>query len=214
MAMIKKKLQAFLSFLLNDVSDKFDAIALKSIVDKLFIITEKIIIHFPKFLPFYINYYQDIIDQEIKLANITSKSLILHVGCGSIPASSMLLAQKTNASVVGIDRDAHAIKKAKMCIKTLHLSDKITVKKKDATKINLSSFDVILISQGIMPKQLFLQQLSKKISNNQLVILRSFSQHQSLDDHDNFLKDYYFIKDIFCHTTHGSTTSVILQKKK
>ena len=214
MTMIKKKLQAFLSFLLNDIGDNFDAIALKSIVDNLFIITEKTIIHFPRFLPFYINYYQDIIDQEIKIANITSKSLILHVGCGSIPASSMLLAQKTNASVVGIDRDAHAIRKAKICIKNLNLSDKVTVKTKDATQINLASFDVILISQGIMPKQVFLKQLSKKISNTQLIILRSFSQHHSLDDQDKFLKDYYSIKDIFCHTAHGSTTSIILQKKK
>lgn len=212
--MVKKKLQAFLSFLLNDISDNFDAIALKSLVDKLFIITEKTIIHFPRFLPFYINYYQDIIDQEIKLAMIASKTSILHIGCGSIPASSVLLAQKTNASVVGIDRDADAIKKAKMCIKNLTLSNKVTVKKKDATQIDLSSFDVILISQGIIPKQIFLQQLSKKISLNQLVILRSFSQYHSLDDHDKFLTNYYTIKDIFCHTTHGSTTSIILQKKK
>ena len=68
--MIKQKIQALILFLLNDISDKFDAIALKSLVDLLFKISEKVIIHFPKFLPFYIEYYADIIEQEISMINI------------------------------------------------------------------------------------------------------------------------------------------------
>jgi len=35
-------------FFLNDIGDKFNALALKRLVDYLFILSEKIIIHFPR----------------------------------------------------------------------------------------------------------------------------------------------------------------------
>ncbi|OYT28177.1 hypothetical protein B6U98_05435 [Thermoplasmatales archaeon ex4572_165] len=211
--MIKQKAQALILFLLNDISDKFDAISLKSLVDFLFKISEKIIIHFPKFLPFYIEYYADIIEQEISMINMTDSASILHIGCGSIPASSILLAKKTQAKILGIDLDFHAIKKAKICIKNMGLTKRVVVKQMDALKSDLSSHKIILISQGIIPKEIFMQKLADNLSLDQIIVLRSFSQDKSLDPSDEFLKNSYNILDIFCHKKHGSTTSIVLKKK-
>jgi len=212
--MIKQKIQALILFLLNDISDKFDAIALKSLVDLLFKISEKVIIHFPKFLPFYIEYYADIIEQEISMINIRNSTSILHIGCGSIPASSILLAKKTQAKIIGIDIDDHAIKKAKKCIKNMGLTKRVIVQKMDALKSDLSSYELILISQGLMPKEDFMQKLVDTLSVDQIVILRSFSQDGALNPSDKFLHNYYNIIDIFCHKKHGSTSSIILKKKE
>ena len=212
--MIKQKAQALILFLLNDISDKFDPIALKSLVDFSFKISEKIIIHLPKILPFYIEYYADIIEQEISMINIKNSDSILHIGCGSIPASSILLSKKTQANILGIDLDDHAIKKAKICIKNMGLTKRVDVKQMDALKSDLSSYEIILISQGIIPKEDFMQKLTDKLSADTIVILRSFSQNGSLDSSDNFLHEYYNIEEIFCHKKHGSTSSIILKKKK
>ena len=95
-------------FFLNDIGDKFNALALKRLVDYLFVLSERIIIHFPRFIQFYINYYDDIIDHEINIADISKSSKTVHIGCGPIPSSSILLAQKTNGYVLGIDRDDYA----------------------------------------------------------------------------------------------------------
>ena len=94
------------------------------------------------------------------------------------------------------------------------MTKRVVVKQMDALKSDLSSYETILISQGIMPKEEFMQNLSDNLSVDQIVILRSFSQDESLDPSDNFLHNYYNIVDIFCHKKHGSTSSIILKKKK
>lgn len=211
--MMKKNLRSFVFLFLNDISDKFDANALKGIVDIAFIVTEKIIIHFPSILPLYVEYYSDIIDHEIKLTHMDQTTSVLHVGCGSIPASSMLLAQKCNAKVTGIDRDEKAVKKARICVENNGLSHQIDIQQKDALQMDLLSYNVILISQGIIPKESFLKELSKHISSDQILILRSFSRDGAIDDADKFLNQYYAIVQIYHHTNHGETVSIILQKK-
>ena len=148
------------------------------------------------------------------MINIKNSASILHIGCGSIPASSILLAKKTQAKIIGIDLDDHAIKKAKKCIKNMGLTKRVIVKKMDALKSDLSQYEIILISQGIIPKEGFMQKLADTLSLDQIIILRSFSQDESLNPSDNFLHNYYDIIDIFCHKKHGSTSSIILKKRE
>ena len=51
-------------------------------------------------------------NKEINLANVTKDDRILHIGCGSIPATSVLLAKKTGSEVTGIDNDFSSVKQA------------------------------------------------------------------------------------------------------
>ena len=211
-----KKSRTFkaLIFFLNDIGDKFDTLALKRLVDFVFMVTEKILIHFPRYIGFYIRYYDDIIEHEISIAKMSHSSKIIHIGCGSIPASSILLAQKTGGFVLGIDRDQHAVDHARRCIADSGLSKQVDIRKDDAAlDSDLSSFDVILISQGIAPKEPVLQALSKKIIDDHIIILRSFSTSESLEEQDLFLSDYYTIHQVFHHKIHGSTISIFLKKK-
>jgi precorrin-6B methylase 2 len=211
--MIKERMNTLFYFLLNEIFDKFDAIALKKLVDNLFTFSEKIIIHYPRLLPFYIDYYDDIIDNEIQIAQITSETKLLHIGCGSIPASIILLARKTGAIVQGIDKDKQAIENARICIQNLGISQSIDIRQGDALQMNILAYDVILISQGIVPKKHFLITLSKKLTKDHLIILRSFSTDHTLDAHDQFLMNHYAIQQIFSHNIHGSTVSIFLKKK-
>jgi precorrin-6B methylase 2 len=209
----QKNTEKIMDFLINKISDKFNANTLKPLIDQVFNLSEKIIIHLPALLPSYIKYYQDIIEKEIKAANIDSSSKILHIGCGSIPASSILLAKKTHAHLLCIDKDAHAIQNAKTCIDIMGASNHIEVQNTDASTKNLKPYRVILISQGITPKKEVLETIAKHLSPDQIILLRSFSQQNTLHSSDQFLKNQYQIRGILSHKNHGSTTSIVLQKK-
>ena len=58
-----------------------------------------------KLLPFYLDFYRDMVKKEISFGRITSKNNILHIGCGPIPATSILITEITNANVTGIDNN-------------------------------------------------------------------------------------------------------------
>jgi precorrin-6B methylase 2 len=139
--------------------------------------------------------------------------LILHVGCGSIPASSILLAQKTKGVILGIDKDDYAVKQAKKFISHTNPSKHLEIKKGGPLDFDLCLFDVILISQGIVPKKQVLKALSTKITDEQIIILRSFSASSTIDEQDLFLSEYYTIQHVYQHTIHGSTISIFLKKK-
>ena len=61
--------------------------------------------------------------EEIKIANISSKDKVLHIGCGIFPSETFLIAEKTGAKVVGIDNSKRAVDLArKFIIKKINIS--------------------------------------------------------------------------------------------
>ena len=83
------------NFILKKIGIKFDAFKLKKTVDFGFVIVEKIIVKLCKLQTFYLDFYKEMVDTEIKLASISKDDKILQVGCGPIPATSILLAKKS-----------------------------------------------------------------------------------------------------------------------
>ena len=102
----------FLSFsqriFFEELGDKFNVKSLKKTMDFLYVIFEKICIKFEMISKYYIDLYQELIDKEIKMASISNVDTVLVVGCGSLPTTSVLVFNKTNAKVTGIDIDSIA----------------------------------------------------------------------------------------------------------
>jgi 2-polyprenyl-3-methyl-5-hydroxy-6-metoxy-1,4-benzoquinol methylase len=199
---------------LEKFSTKFNISYLKKFVDNIFEFVEKITIKLDKLLPLYNKYYEDLIENEIKLGNITNKSQVVHIGCGAVPSTSILVAKITNANVIGIDKDPKAVEKARFYIKKLNMNNKIEIKQADALDFPMSHFDVILISHGIEPRDKFLKKLSSNINEKSIIIFRTFSsEEKKLSEEDEFLTDIFKIKKIAEHQRHGSVISVSLSKK-
>ena len=191
-----------------------NAFALKFISDYLFIVIEKIIVKLPLLLSPYITYYEDIVDKEIKIAKITRQDNILHIGCGSIPSTSLLIAQKTKAPTIGIDKNIPTVQDAQNCVHTLHQENQIQIHHADALTYTMQSSDVIIVSQGIEPRYEVLEHIAKTIGHNTRVIFRTFSsKNDNITKEDAVLSTLFSIQDIVAHPQHGILISVLLRKK-
>ena len=153
-------------------------------------------------------------ENEIKLANISKNDRILHVGCGPLPATSIILAKETGAKITGIDYNPNSVKQAKFFISKYHLSDQIQIIHADAIQFPVDNFDLILLSQGIKPRKKILEQISKSIKPNMRVIYRTTSSVDGeISQNDLFLKEIFKIVKIAYNKKNGLLISILLNKK-
>jgi 2-polyprenyl-3-methyl-5-hydroxy-6-metoxy-1,4-benzoquinol methylase len=175
--MSKQKSSGLLSFVQNlyfqDIGNKFKPGTLKRFNSLLFILFEKIVIKFDIFLFDYINIYKLLVNEEIKLANISSNDSILVIGCGSIPSSCILLTQETEAKITGIDIDKKAVKKATNLINKLNLEKNIKIDKGNGAEYQVKNYDIIMILYGVKNLIKIFNHLSKDMKDHARIIIRA-----------------------------------------
>jgi len=204
-----------ISFVVEKISVKFDFHKLKKLNDLGFIIVEKIVVNLDGLLPVYLDFYKEMVENEIILANISKKDEILHIGCGSVPSTSILISKKTDSRVTAIDKKYKSVKQAKKLLSRLNLSDKIEIEHKDVSKFHLEKFDLIIVSQGIKPYNETLDHISKTMKNGARLILRTTSSSDgNLADKDSFLNEIFHIGKIVNQKKNGLLISVLLSKKQ
>jgi len=196
---------------ISKVIVKFDNTKLKKLIDLIFILAEKIVVKLNKLLPFYLDFYEDMVENEIILADISKNDKILHIGCGPIPATSILVAKKTKAHVTGIDNKIISVKQASNIISSQNLSDKIKIIHADALDFSLENFDLIIISQGVKPYDKILKRISSDMNKDGRVVLRTTStQNGKLTEKDVFLNDLFNVDKIIRQEKNGLLISVLL----
>jgi len=201
--------------LIYGISSKLKPYKLKKFSDKIFIFIENFLLNFYNLHRAYLDIYDDMTDNEIKLANISKDDKILHIGCGSLPASCILIAKKIGASITGIDNNLKSVKYAQLCIKKYNLIDKIEIKFSDARNFPFEKFDVIFVSQGISPQKKILKNIANKMKNNSRIIFRSISNKKNeLNKNDLFIIDIFKMDKIVHHKENGPLISILLCKKQ
>ena len=211
---IKRVIWRIIHFLEFKIIIKMDCHKLKSIIDIVFIMSEKIFSKLDILLPVYIQYYQELIQTEIDLAQIAEKRTLLDVGSGSIPASCILLAKKTNVKIVGIDKNPESVKRSKKVLSRLNLEERVEIIDANAMNFPMNDFDIIIIANGINPYYELLERVSKDMRNDATVIFRTFSHsNEELAQKDLFLKKFFIIGRKTHHKKSGSLISVLLHKK-
>lgn len=97
--MLKKLTEKSFYILKRIFFEKFGSIfpggSFKNVMDSLFVLFEKVSINFPLIASNYLDIYQEIVKEEIDMANISSADRILVIGSGSIPSTPIILAKKT-----------------------------------------------------------------------------------------------------------------------
>ena len=196
-------------------SRKINVDYFRTFIDFIFYLAETISLKLEKLLLLYVKYYDDLLEHEIQIAKISNLTQVAHIGCGPIPSTSILIAKKTGANVVAIDKNQQAVKKASLCVNKLKLTDKITIKNAEASTFPIENFDVLIISHAVKPREKFLYHVSKTMKENAIIVYRSFSSESGeLTDNDSFLKDIFIIDKISSSKRHGSVISIALLKKK
>jgi protein-L-isoaspartate O-methyltransferase len=120
----------------------------------------------------YSNFYQQVIENEINLAAISENDQVLNVGCGAIPFTAILIAQKTGAKVIAIDCDQIAVKVARQCLATQQLDDLVTVMHLDGAGEIPFTFDVAIVALQAKPKKAILENLMKNGNGQVRLVFR------------------------------------------
>jgi len=141
----------------------------KKFIDQLYNIYEIIFTNISFFSFLYMKFHEPSVKKEINMAQITHSDKVLHIGCGAIPYSLMILSKETHTEITGIDNQTRSITYAKKFI----ADDKnIHIEKASGETYDVSTFDVILISYGVGDIEAVLKNTLQHLKDNGKIILR------------------------------------------
>jgi len=199
----------------EELGYKFRPGTLKNLTNFLYIIFEKAGYNIESISKSYIKIYDDLVKDEIRLANITSNDNVLVIGCGSIPSTAVILARETGTQITAIDIDSQATKKAVRYIKNHNLQDNITVKTIFGTDYPIKDFNVIFILYGVKHQSNLFQYLYDGINYNTRVIYRASKDAGSRNQLDkDQISKLFIIKDMAQNRSFGLMDSYLLLKKQ
>ena len=213
--MIKKILNILQDLIFSTIGDHVKPGSFKRTMDVAFVFFEKIAFAFEDASTFYIDMYQEMVDNELRLLKDYQLQKILVVGSGSIPATPVLIAKKSNVHVVCIDIDKHAIQKSEMLIKRMQLDNKITVKSGDGIHFPFEEYDAIFILYGMKSQKKIIDSLSQSLPEHIPVILRVVPQNDNaLIDNTPFdLSSLFTVKNKVRSHSLGLLDSYLLERK-
>ena len=116
-----------------------------------FSVLEFLAVKFDFFYKILLHWRTSVFRNEIAMARITNQDKVLHVGCGTLPSASIMIAEEIHAKVVGIDNNRTAVKLAQHYIKKKGLGDRITIEYGDGTTYPVEEYDVIFIAINVWP---------------------------------------------------------------
>jgi precorrin-6B methylase 2 len=215
--MSKKILGVLLSFakkIFFDLSPKFRTGSLKYFVDHTYVYLEKIAFKFDFLASYYIDLYDEIVEKEVSMADISENDYVLVIGCGSLPATSILIKRKTNARTVSIDIDPNAVKNALVFLQSHKPPINIELEEANGLFYKLEQFDVIFLLYGIKQQNEMLDTISNKMKGTSRVVFRSSEDmvNQTFGGLD-FLKEKFTVDQKVTSDSMTSLVSYLLLKK-
>jgi len=166
----------------------------KKLLDRLYNIYEIIFTNMSFFSFLYLKFHEPSVKKEIKMADISKSDKILHIGCGAIPYTAVIVSKELNTEITGIDNQARSINLAKKFLIKHKIHNKIHVEKESGETYNVSNFDIILISYGIGDIEAVLKNVFDNLKNNGKIILRKPITEEN--EYINSIIEKYSIKKI------------------
>ena len=131
---------------------------------------------FPFFIRIYCRLYQEVVKKEALLANINKKDVVLHIGCGAIPFTAIIIADLFHAKVIAADKDIKAVHMAKRCVEKIGFSNLIDVIACDCSQWVPDKFDISIIALQAEPKEKIMDTIKDLGLKDIRIILRAASK--------------------------------------
>ena len=199
----------------EEISPKFNEKALKHLMDKLYIFFEKAFFRFDIISTFYLRLYDEITDNEIKIARIQPNDNVLVIGSGSLPATAELIVRKTGANVSGIDRDYQAALRGQQYAKQHHLDSKLHILHAEGSDFDVSPYDVIFVLYGIQGEHELFSLLAKQMKASARILYRHpYDPSFTVKSLPDFIPKSFILKDQVISPSLGSIISLVFVKKE
>ena len=215
--MVKSRIERMFSFarhiFFEEISPKFRTAPFKGLMDYAYVVFEKSSCTFEFISKYYLKFYDELVEKEIEMANITPNDNVLVIGCGSLPATSVLSAMKSKAKTVAIDCDARAVENACTFIKNINLETNIEIKHADGLSFPVKNYDVIYVLYGVKQQKEILEYLAKNINGKTRIIFRTTEDSFKNLVGKDFLKKYFDIKKSLSSDIIYTADSYLLAKK-
>jgi len=125
------------------------------------------------------DYYQDVVQNEVMLANITKDDNILCIGGGICPFSAILFQQVTGAKVTVIDNNSCCVNKAREVIGRLGLGESVNVICQDGRSDTLSfaEYTVVHFALQVSPMATVFSHVERQVAPNTKLLVRRPRKH-------------------------------------
>lgn len=163
---------------------------IKAILDYIYLIFENLSYTVSFLSRIYLKYHEYSVRKEIALLKLSSDEKILHIGCGIIPYTSIILSNYVDSKILGIDNNDKTVEKSKKYLKKTGLEGSIQVEKGDGIEYDVSGFDIVILSYGVTHNEKILQNVINKIDKNKKILLRLSSTEKN-EDITSKIKKYY-----------------------
>jgi len=213
--MASKIFSIFQNIIFHHIGKKIRPGSLKGFMDKTFVIFEKVAFNFEKIANFYLEIYEDMIENELSMLDLPKCKKILVIGSGSLPVTPILIAKKTDADIIGVDIDKKAIKKSLAYIKKIGLENQIKLVLANGLIYPVKDFDAIFMLYGIRQQKEMLSYLSKNMSNSTELIFRTVTDNGKIRiDYDyGDLSEWFKVVNNIKSYGLGEVDSFLLKKK-
>lgn len=127
----------------------------------------------------YIKFHERSVKKEIKMIGLSQTDNVLHIGCGAIPYTSIILSKETNAKITGIDKKPGVVDVANYHLRKHNLLDKITIEYGKGDSYDVSKFNIVIISYGISSQDVVLKHVMGSTKKGTKIILRRFAAEKN-----------------------------------
>ncbi|MCD6236506.1 MAG: class I SAM-dependent methyltransferase [Thermoplasmata archaeon] len=110
---------------------------------------------------------------EFSIIETREIAKVLVIGCGSIPHTLTITAKYKGWSIVGIDKDEEAVKRARESIRRFGLEDKIIIQKGDGLTFDISGYNIIVVAHGVEPREKVLERIWKDADPGTNILYRT-----------------------------------------
>ncbi|MCL2217457.1 MAG: class I SAM-dependent methyltransferase [Defluviitaleaceae bacterium] len=119
-------------------------------------------------------YYHDVIEKEVVLANITRDDHILCIGGGICPFSAILLHQTTGAKVTVIDNNDQCVPKARKIIERLGIGAFVKVLCQDggSAGLNFAKYTVVHFALQVCPMECVFSHVERHVAPGTKLLVR------------------------------------------
>ncbi len=116
-------------------------------------------------------FYKKLLQNELRMSEITPEMNVIHIGCGALPMTAMFLAEY-GVRVTAVDMEDGILRQASRTVFRYGLCDRIKLIKNCGTLTDYSGFDAVWLSLHVRPMDFIVRRALKNMDKDAVIILR------------------------------------------